>query len=55
VSSRKASFQLNKYPNRADYSYADVTPAPSHFSNISAQDHLPDSTTACKENAEASL
>ncbi len=55
ASSRKASFLLNKYSNRADYSYADVAPALSRFSNIPAQDHLPDSTTACKENVEASL
>ncbi len=30
-------------------------PTPSRLSNIPSQDHLPDSTTGHKENAEASL
>jgi hypothetical protein len=55
ASSRKASFLLDKHSNRANYSNAYVAPAISSFSNIPAQEYLPDSTTACKENAEASL
>jgi hypothetical protein len=55
ASSQKASFLFNKHSNRADYSHADVTPAISSFSNIPAQEYLPDSTTTCQENAEASL
>ncbi len=55
ASSRKASFVFNRHSNRANYSHADVAPAISSFSNIPAQEYLPDSTTACQENAEASL
>jgi hypothetical protein len=53
--SRKASFVLNRHPNRADYSHADVAPATSSVSITPAQDYLPNSTTACQENAEAPL
>jgi hypothetical protein len=55
ASSRKASFLFNKHSNRAIYSHVDVAPTISSFSNIPAQEYLPDSTTACQENAEASL
>jgi hypothetical protein len=55
ASTRKASLQLDKHPNQADYSHADVAPATSIFFHIPARKYLPDSTTACKKNAEETL
>jgi hypothetical protein len=55
ASSRKASLLLDKHANRSDYSHADVAPATSIFSHIPAREYLPDSTTACKINAEETL
>jgi hypothetical protein len=55
ASSWKASLLLDKHSNQADYGHADVAPATSIFSYIPAREYLPDSTTACKKNAEETL